>query len=1011
MLKKLLFSAGSAFALLPVHAAVQDAYGPLTQWRQGSGFEVTPIHVALLPTGDLFFINEFNLFFYPGLDLTAPGFKPEFSFLMRPTPATEVPPASVVIQPLAAPPALHPSFDSTYARFKSTVCSGHSFLANGDLFFASGAEGIIDRARYDSGDLVGSLAVDGIAESFTFHIATQGWTQNPGTIIPGTATGRPLRWYASVTRLADSRMLVAGGYERVLPLPLIFNPSVEVFDPRTNAWSAVSGTLETPAGMESPDYTHIFQFPNAQRPDTVLVIGGSGEPMYLSLKGQAPLWHRTGSYRPGAKAYIEASAPQKVFPNKGSSSALLPLRLPEGNWGYSNGSVLYAGGAHGTPGNGNVDIYDAGSDIWRPSIPMHGLRHHPSTVLLPDGRVLILAGFDDMSGMPQTGFAEYVDPRNNFALSQGTAEMPEVRGYHTVTVLLPDGRVLLGSGNIDGNDGREHDNFRYYFPDYMTKARPAIASAPESFSVGSHAFISVPHKTTVGEAALVGLGSQTHSFDLNQRHIQLRTFDLAITARLVAGQWVIASAAECAASAEPCYDWHAIQAPASPETAPPGPYMLFILDGARVPSTAKMIRLDSSQGIVAAPGWLDFGSQPLRTSSSQQVMVSNTGSAPVAGIAISVGAPFSVTHDCTTLAAGASCQATVAFTPTAAGGVAANVAILGAGGASFQVPVIGVSERSSAASLAVATDLNGDGRSDVLYRNSTTGQVYRLLMDGTTITSGAGAYSEPDTTWRIVADADFTADGVTDLLWRNDSSGQLFLMPFGPTGFPQPGSVIATEPRAEWKVVHAPDLDGDGFADLLWWNSQTGQVYAMLMGAAGIGAQGLVYTEPNTQWTIAAAGDFAGTGKANQIIWRNAQTGQVYLMTIAVSGGAFTQSGTMIYQEPNTQWDVIGAADFDGDGKSDLLWKNFATGQVYMMLMNGASIASQGMVYTEPNLNWNIVSTGDYDGDGKSDLLWRNEATGEVYVMRMNGLAMASGTLIYREPDTAWRVLGPWEYF
>ncbi len=694
MLKKLLFSAGLASVLFPAQGAVLDAYGPLIQWRQAASFEVTPIHVALLPTGDLFFINEFNLFFYPGVDLTAPGFRPEFSFLMRPTPATEAPPSSVVIQPLPDPPALQPSFDSAYARFKSTVCGGHALLANGDLFFASGSEGIIDRARYASGDLVGSLAVDGIAESFTFHTATQGWTQNPSTIIPGTATGRPLRWYASVTRLSDSRMLVAGGYERVLPTPSIFNPSVEVFDPRTSAWSAVSGTQETPAGMENPDYTHIFEFPNAQRPGTVLVIGGSGEPMYLSLTGKAPLWHRTGSYRPGAKEHINASAPYKVFPNKGSSSALLPLRLPEGNWGYSNGSVLYAGGAHGTPGNGNVDIYDAGSDIWRPSIPMRGLRHHPSTVLLPDGRVLILAGFDDMSGMSKTGFAEYVDPRNNFALAQGTAEMPEVRGYHTVTVLLPDGRVLLGSGNVDGNDGREHDNFRYYFPDYMTKARPTIASAPESISVGSHAFISVPHRTTVGEVALVGLGSQTHSFDLNQRHVQLRSLDLFITVRLVAGQWMTASAADCAGSAQPCFDLHAIQAPPSAQTAPPGHYMLFVLDGNRVPSTAKMLRLDASQGVVPAPGLIDFGGQSMHTTARLPVSFTNTGATTIFGISVAVAAPFAVTHDCGTLASGASCQATVEFTPATEGLATGKVTFTAAGGASTQVALLGLGERS-----------------------------------------------------------------------------------------------------------------------------------------------------------------------------------------------------------------------------------------------------------------------------------------------------------------------------
>jgi hypothetical protein len=314
------------------------------------------------------------------------------------------------------------------------------------------------------------------------------------------------------------------------------------------------------------------------------------------------------------------------------------------------------------------------------------------------------------------------------------------------------------------------------------------------------------------------------------------------------------------------------------------------------------------------------------------------------------------------------------------------------------------------AGAAPLTDLNGDIKSDLLYRNYTTGQIFRMLMNGFTVTNSTMAYTEPNTQWKVIADADFNGDGPSDLLWRNTTSGSIFMQPFNTSGLPSGGAVFYTEPNAAWKIVATPDIDGDGKADLLWWNSSTGQVYVMLMNGSTIVTQGMAYTEPNTLWNIVAVGDLAGSGKENQLVWRHSTSGQVYLQTLTVSGGVFSQSGTTIYNEPNTAWKILAAADFNGDGKSDLLWRNDTTGQVYIMLMNGASISSAAVVYTEPNLAWKIVSQGDYNGDGKADLLWRNDTTGQVYMMLMNGLAVASQAYVYQEPNTAWKLLGPWEY-
>jgi hypothetical protein len=294
-------------------------------------------------------------------------------------------------------------------------------------------------------------------------------------------------------------------------------------------------------------------------------------------------------------------------------------------------------------------------------------------------------------------------------------------------------------------------------------------------------------------------------------------------------------------------------------------------------------------------------------------------------------------------------------------------------------------------------DFNGDGRSDLLWRNTGTGQVYVMPMIGAAPQPGAMAWTEPSANWQIVGTADLDGDGKSDLVWWNSLTGQVYAMLMDGATV-KSGSVIYTEPNINWRIVGNGDLMGAGQTDLLWRNSSTGQVYLLPFNGLAPQPGAVIWNEASSDWQIVATDDFTGDSKAD-ILWLNSRTGGVFLMQ---TNGAGPASGSMIYTEPNRDWKIVGSGDFNGDGTADILWRNSTSGQVFVMPMANGAPQAGGMVWTEASPHWQIVGTGDYNGDGKADILWWNNQSGQVFQMLMNGLAVNSSQIVYTEPNTLW---------
>ena len=287
-----------------------------------------------------------------------------------------------------------------------------------------------------------------------------------------------------------------------------------------------------------------------------------------------------------------------------------------------------------------------------------------------------------------------------------------------------------------------------------------------------------------------------------------------------------------------------------------------------------------------------------------------------------------------------------------------------------------------------AHDFNGDGMSDIAWRDG-SGDIAFWLMNGAAVSSTGSVGGVPGT-WSIVGQRDFNGDGKADLLWL-DTSGNIAMW------FMNGAAVGSTAGVAKiptnWSVAGVADFNGDGLADILWRDTAGDYAVWLMNGATVTSSVGLGNVSPTT-WSVVGTGDFNGDGRVD-ILWRDT-SGNTSIWFMNLGTVAFTAG---VGNVP-TNWSVVGTGDFNGDGMADIVWRD-TVGDTSIWLMNGAAVSSAGGIGTIPT-TWSIALVGDYNGDGMSDLLWRDTG-GNTAMWFMNGTTIASTAGVGNIP-TNWTV-------
>lgn len=255
---------------------------------------------------------------------------------------------------------------------------------------------------------------------------------------------------------------------------------------------------------------------------------------------------------------------------------------------------------------------------------------------------------------------------------------------------------------------------------------------------------------------------------------------------------------------------------------------------------------------------------------------------------------------------------------------------------------------------------------------------------------------------------DINGDGQSDILWRHATAGQTAV-------WYMEGSTLASGALIEptitvpqpWTLSGVGDFNQDGVSDLLWHQPEAGQLAVWYLDSAGALVTGEVFPDTiPSAWKVSGVGDFNGDQKSD-ILWRHSTSGEIvawYMDGITLTGGELLGAIPI-------EWQVKGISDFNADGNDDLVWYHQVTGDIVLWYMDGVAfndnaILGFDLVRSFPNTLWELRGTGDFNTDGHTDLLWWHNQTGDLVAWYMKGATFDGGNLLETLPDTDWSPIG-----
>ena len=385
------------------------------------------------------------------------------------------------------------------------------------------------------------------------------------------------RWYPTVTNLSSGSLMTFSGLDENGNT----NSTVEIYTVGSG-WSTTYASPFTP-----PLYPRMHLLPSGD----IFYSGSTTSSRYFDPS--AHTWSSvvaTTNYS-GTRTY--------------GTSVLLPLS-PSNNY---KPVVMIMGG--GSPATNTTELIDlsAASPKWIYGPNMSEARIEMNATILPNGKVIVLGGSVNDEDTTTASFnADLYDPgTNSFNSPNSAGQNAYPRLYHSNSLLLPDATVMFFGGNPARGTYEPHIEIyspAYLFnPDGSLATRPSVTSVP-STGIGYDATFQVqtPDAANISSVALIRPGAPTHAFDMEQRLVNLV---------FTAGSGVLN-----------------VTMPSSSNVAPPGYYLLFLLNSAGVPSVAQFVQLTSAAGDIPPTGTITSPAGNVTVTAGQSVYFSGTGSDP-----------------------------------------------------------------------------------------------------------------------------------------------------------------------------------------------------------------------------------------------------------------------------------------------------------------------------------------------------------------------------------------------